>query len=119
MPCIKARKFGYADYEAIATQHKSSDITEDVHTSTSYILDKDFFVNRSYNLIQLRWKYHAPIFVTEQWVNSLMYNLREININTTYILNIFGVTLNSTVSYREHLMNTAAKLKSRNNILHK
>lgn len=118
MPTTRARKFGYADDWAIATSSKSMEETEKTLTDDLNIL-KDYF---------RKWRLQPNANKTEVTCFHLNNRLarRELNVRFGNGLlrhnrypKYLGVTLDRTLSFKEHLAKTAAKLKTRNNILQK
>lgn len=118
MPGTESRRFGYADDWAIATRHKLVENTEEVLTDDLTELGEYF----------KRWRLKLNPNKTEVCcfhLNNKMAN-RELQVHIDNQLlrhnsypKYLGVTLDRTLSFKKHLENTAAKLRTRNNIIHK
>lgn len=118
MPNTTSKKFGYADDWAIAAQHRNIEETESILTSDIATLGEYF----------RRWRLQVNASKTETCCFHLHNKQagKELNImfeNKQLKHNKFpkylGVTLDRTLSFKEHLTKTAGKIKTRNNILHK
>lgn len=118
MPETKSRKFGYADDWALAIGHRDFKVTEDILTRDLSTMGK-YFRN---------WRLQPSAAKTE--VSSFHLNNRlankELHVHFENRLlshnkypKYLGITLDRTLSFKEHLTRTAAKLRSRNNILQK
>lgn len=118
IPCTISRQFAYADDLAIVTQH--SNVNEIEAT-----LNKDLSILSEYFD---QWCLIPSTTKTETCLFHL--NNRQTNITLNVSLNnsplphnpnpkYLGVTLDRTLSYKKHLTNSAAKLKTRNNIIQK
>jgi hypothetical protein len=118
MPSTTSRRFGYADDWALTCQHRTFEAGESTLSSD---LDKlgQYFRN---------WRLQPNASKTE--VTCFHLNNRDANksLNVTFegeLLNhnvnpkYLGVTLDRTLSFREHLGKLSAKIKTRNNIIHK
>lgn len=118
MPETRSRKFGYADDWVLATQHRSFEETEDVLTSDLASLGTYF---RRWRLKPNPNKTETACFhlsnraASKQLQVQFEDTLLRHNDHPKYL----GVTLDRTLTYKKHLENTAAKLRTRNNILHK
>jgi hypothetical protein len=118
MPTTRSRKFGYADDWAIAIRSKSMEEMEETLTDDLNILGKYFH----------NWRLQPSLSKTEVacfHLNNRMAN-RELNVNFGNKLlhhnrypKYLGVTLDRTLSFKQHLTKTASKLKTRNNIIQK
>lgn len=118
IPYTKSRKFIYADDIVIATQHRSFERTECVLTSDLESLSSYF---KKWRLRPSETKTEVSCFhLNNQMAN---HQLRITFNNTTLRHNptpkYLGVTLDRALTYKKHLTNTAAKINTRNNILHK
>lgn len=118
MPETQCRKFGYADDWAIATQHSIFETTEEFLSSDLNRLGKYF----------RQWRLRPNPNKTEVTCFHLCNRFANRTINVDFEGNrlrhnthpkYLGVTLDRTLSYKEHLTKLAMKLRSRNNILHK
>lgn len=118
MPETTTRKFGYADDLAIAVQHREFLATE-VTLSADLTILGQFFRN---------WRLKPSTSKTEVCcfhLNNKLANTRlHVLFNGSYLRHndypkYLGVTLDRTLTYKKHLSNTAAKLKTRNNIVSK
>lgn len=118
MPKTTSKKFGYADDWALATSHKDLDITEQ-------ILTKDLATLGSYFRY---WRLQPNAVKTEvscfHLNNKLANHQLKIHFEGRVLCHnrfpkYLGVTLDRTLSFKEHLTKTTAKLRTRNNILQK
>ena len=118
MPGTASRKFGYADDWVLATQHKSFEVMEATLSSDLVSLGTYF---RKWRLQPNPTKTEVACFhlcnksANRQLDVHFEGNRLQHNACPKYL----GVTLDRTLTYKRHLENTAAKLKTRNNILHK
>lgn len=118
MPYTTSRKFGYADDWVLATQHKNFEVMETTLTSDLVTLSSYF---RKWRLQPNPTKTETTCFhlcnksANRQLDVRFEGNRLRHNAYPKYL----GVTLDRTLTYKRHLENTAAKLKTRNNILHK
>lgn len=118
MPPTSGRKFGYADDSAIATQSNSFRECEE-------ILNKDLLALEKYFK---KWGLKPNPKKTE----SITFHLNNHQANYQLKLSFcgqsvkhnshpkyLGFTMDRSLTHRKHCENTAAKIKSRNNIIHK
>lgn len=118
MPATSARKFGYADDWAIATRHKNLEETEAVLAEDLYSLGNYF---RQWRLQPSAVKTEVSCFHLN---NKLANQELKIRFEGNWLSHnntpkYLGITLDRTLSFKKHLTQTAAKLNTRNNILHK
>jgi len=115
LPCILCRKFAYADDVCFTTQAETfaeleCTLTADLTRVTQYCQ---------------RWRLKPSTSKTVSSVFHLRNTWANCQLNVSMSGNLLkhkvylGVTLDRTLSYKEHLSKTAAKLKSRNNLLSK
>lgn len=118
MPETKSRKFGYADDWVIATRHQSFEETEETLTADLRTLGTYF---RKWRLRPNPTKTETSCFhlCNKNAARVLQVNFEGRLLHHNTHPKYLGVTLDRTLSYRKHLENTAAKLRTRNNILHK
>lgn len=118
LPHTTSRKFGYADDLAIAVQQKHITATEDILTNDLSRLAVYF----------REWRLKPSMSKTESCCFHLNNKMANVGLRVYFggaLLHhnptpkYLGVTLDRTLTYKKHLTNTAAKLKTRNNILHK
>lgn len=118
LPQTRSKKFGYADDLALAACSKTIDeasniLTEDLSMMSNYFAD---------------WRLTPNMNKTE--VSSFHLNNRQAHKQPVVYFNnhllrynpfpkYLGITLDRTLSYKKHLENTAAKVNTRNNIIHK
>lgn len=118
LPNTRSTKFCYADDIALAFRAKDLSQTEPVLSEDLSVLNT--FFNK--------WRLRPSSSKTE--VCAFHLNNRQANAKLQIQLNgntlrhnnfpkYLGVTLDRTLSFRKHLENTAAKLKTRNNIIQK
>lgn len=118
MPETRSRKFGYADDWVLTTQHRSFGETEATLSSDLASLGTYF---RKWRLRPSPNKTETACFhLSNRAANRQLQvyfedTLLRHNTHPKYL----GVTLDRTLTYKRHLENTAAKLRTRNNILHK
>lgn len=118
IPETKSHKFGYADDRALATS--STDIketetilTEDLHTLSVYFRKWRLKPNPSKTEVSC---FHLSNLLANRKLNIIFENqLVNHNFNPKYL----GITLDRTFVFKEHLLKTAEKLKTRNNIIQK
>ena len=118
MPDTISCKFGYADDWAIATRDSSFENTEEILTDDLAKMNNYF----------KQWRLKPNPNKTEVTcfhLNNKMAN-RQLRVYANNQLlrhnnhpKYLGVTLDRTLSFKQHLQNTAAKLRTRNNIIHK
>ncbi|KAE9532084.1 hypothetical protein AGLY_010286 [Aphis glycines] len=118
LPLTHSIKFAYADDLAIVTQHKDLNETERILTDDLITLGNYFHA----------WRLKPNTSKTEASCFHLNNKLASAQLDITFngdALNhnchpkYLGITLDRTLSFKTHLENTAAKLNSRNNIIHK
>lgn len=118
IPVTCSRQFAYADDLAIITQHVDANVIERTLSADLDVLSKYFKT----------WCLKPSLSKTETCFFHL--NNRQAHITLKVSLNgsllphntnpkYLGVTLDRTLSYKKHLTNLAAKLRTRNNIIHK
>lgn len=118
LPITQSRKFIYADDLALATQQRTLTKSEQTLSSDLSIMNEYF----------KKWRLTPNPSKTE--VSCFHLNNRLANTKLNVVFNekvlhhqtfpkYLGVTLDRTLSFKRHLQNTAAKLRSRNNILQK
>lgn len=118
MPTTTSRKFGYADDWAIATRDPSFEntegaLSEDLARIISYF--KQWRLKPNPNKTEVAC-FHLNNKMANRQLRVFADNQQlKHNKNPKYL----GVTLDRTLSFKEHLQNTAAKLRTRNNIIHK
>lgn len=118
MPATTAKKFGYADDWAMAVARGSFEETEAILTADLASLGEYF---RKWRLQPSTTKTEVSCF----HLNNKMAN-RELSIPFEGHLlrhnmtpKYLGVTLDRTLSFNKHLSQSAAKINTRNNIIHK
>lgn len=118
MPTTTSRKFGYADDNALAAQFQSFSECEETLNKDLLVLEKYF----------KRWGLKPNPKKTESISCHLNSRQANYHLKVTFCGNTvkhnshpkyLGVTLDRSLIYRKHCENTAAKIKSRNNIIHK
>ncbi|KAL1465708.1 hypothetical protein WDU94_005254 [Cyamophila willieti] len=118
MPSTQSKKFGYADDWALATRNVSIEETESILSSDLSTLEK-YFRN---------WRLKPNATKTEVCCFHLNNRLAQRKLHVTFANQTLkhndnpkylGVVLDRTLSFKVHLQNTASKLKTRNNIIHK
>lgn len=118
LPETTARKFCYADDLALATQHKNLEKTEEILTKDLSTLDQYF----------KKWRLRPSAAKTEVSCFHLNNRLANTKLNISFsdrVLNhnnfpkYLGVTLDRTLSFKQHLLNLSKKVKTRNNIIQK
>jgi len=118
LPCILCRKFAYADDICFTTQAET--FAELECTLTADLIRVTQYCHR-WRLKSSTSKTVSSVFhLRNIWANrqlnvSMSSDLLKHDPNPVYL----GVTLDRTLSYKEHLSKTAAELKSRNNLLSK
>ncbi|KAL1448470.1 hypothetical protein WDU94_013986, partial [Cyamophila willieti] len=118
IPETKSKKFGYADDWAIAVR------TSDIHEAETILTEDLAALGRYFR--QWRLKPNASkTEITCFHLNNQQANLKlkvefegEL-LNHNFTPKYLGVTLDRTLTFKPHLQKTAAKLKSRNNIIQK
>ncbi|KAI5726259.1 hypothetical protein M8J77_025912 [Diaphorina citri] len=118
IPDTKSKKFGYADDWALATRSENIEETETILTEDLAILHKYY---KDWRLKPNATKTEVTCFhLNNQLANrKLNINFANQTLNHNNNPKYLGVVLDRTLSYKIHLKNTAAKLKTRNNIIHK
>lgn len=118
MPHTSSRKFGYADDWVLATQHKNFEVMEATLSSDLVTLSTYF---RKWRLQPNPTKTEATCFhlCNKSAGRRLDVRFEGNRLQHNEYPKYLGVTLDRTLTYKRHLENTAAKLKTRNNILHK
>ncbi|KAL4096724.1 hypothetical protein QTP88_021619 [Uroleucon formosanum] len=118
LPSTISRKFAYADDITVATQHEKFENNE-------AILNQDLEKLRKYFQ---QWRLKSNIQKTEISTFHLNNKLAKHQPTITFGNQILaynptpkylGVTLDRTLTYKIHLQNTAAKIRTRNNIIQK
>lgn len=118
MPATTSRKFGYADDSAIATQSESFQKCEETLNKDLLTIEKYFkkwglkpnpkkTESITFHLNNQRADYELKLSFCRQTVRH--------NSHPKYL----GYTMDRSLTHRKHCENTAAKIKSRNNIIHK
>lgn len=118
IPETRSRKFGYADDWVLATRCKSFEETEEILTADLHIVGKYF---RKWRLQPNATKTEVSSFHLNNKLAGRILNIQFENTTLAYnkTPKYLGVTLDRTLSFKEHLTKTAEKLKSRNNIIQK
>lgn len=118
LPETISQKFGYADDWAIAAQDRSMEATEHILTADLERLG-DYF--RRWRLRPNATKTEVTCFHLDnaQAKRKLNVHFENRTLNHNSHPKYLGVTLDRTLTFKEHLRNTAAKLKTRNNIIQK
>ena len=118
MPETRSRKFGYADDWVLTTQHRCFEETENVLSADLVTLGTYF---RRWRLRPNPRKTEVACFhLTNREANrQLQVHFDDTLLHHNKHPKYLGVTLDRTLTYKKHLENTAAKLRSRNNIIHK
>ena len=118
LPSTISQKFAYADEITVATQHEKFENNE-------AILNQDLEKLRKYFQ---QWRLKPNIQKTEVSTFHLNNKLAKHQPTITFGNQILaynptpkylGVTLDRTLTYKNHLQNTAAKIRTRNNIIQK
>lgn len=118
LPETQSRKFCYADDIAVAIRHKDISVMENVLNDDLARLERYF---HKWRLQPSATKtevscFHLNTRMADRAVHvSLQGSVLRYNKHPKYL----GVTLDRTLSFKKHLENTAAKIRSRNNILQK
>ncbi|KAG4065990.1 hypothetical protein HA402_001237 [Bradysia odoriphaga] len=118
MPPTASRKFGYADDNAIAVQSKCFMECERTLNKDLLILQKYF---NKWGLKPNPKKTESTSFHLNNKQANYQLNLRFCNQNVKHTCHpkYLGITLDRSLTHRKHCENTAAKIKTRNNIIHK
>lgn len=118
LPRTTSQKFGYADDWAIAARHNNMNVTETILTDDLAVMGEYF---RKWRLRPNATKTEVCCFhLNNAQANkklSVHFENRLLTHNSTP--KYLGVTLDRTLSFKEHLQRTAEKLKTRNNIIQK
>ncbi|KAL1454475.1 hypothetical protein WDU94_010720 [Cyamophila willieti] len=118
IPTTQSRKFGYADDWAIAVRSSDVQVAEKT-LSEDLITLGDYF--RKWRLKPNASKTEVSCFhLNNQQANMKLrveFDGQILNHNNTP--KYLGITLDRTLTFKPHLQKTAAKLKSRNNIIQK
>lgn len=118
IPDTNCRKFGYADDWALAVRNNNIPEAENILSEDLSKLSRYF---RQWRLKPNPSKTEVSCFhLNNQQANmnlKVRFDGQILNHNSTP--KYLGVTLDRTLSYKLHLTKTAAKLKSRNNIIQK
>jgi Reverse transcriptase (RNA-dependent DNA polymerase)/Endonuclease/Exonuclease/phosphatase family len=118
LPMSQSRKFQYADDLALTTQHKNMQAAEEVLTEDLEDLSVYF----------KHWRLTPSVTKTESACFHLSNRMAHIPLEVTFngaVLKhnfnpkYLGITLDRSLTYKQHIQNTAGKLKTRNNLLHK
>lgn len=118
MPPTRSKKFGYADDWALATQNSliqnsEAILTEDLERLVKYFKQWRLKPNPKKTEVSC---FHLNNNMAHTKLKVYIDNqLLTHNYNPKYL----GVTLDRTLSFKKHLENTAAKLRTRNNIIQK
>lgn len=118
LPETASRKFGYADDLSLATQNQQMSTTEVTLTADLALLSQYF---KNWRLCPSMAKTESACFHLNNHLARSRLNVQfnGITLNHNTHPKYLGVTLDRTLSFNKHLSNTAEKLKSRNNLLHK
>ncbi|KAI5744621.1 hypothetical protein M8J76_003905 [Diaphorina citri] len=118
IPETKSHKFGYADDWALATSSSNVEETEEILTEDLHVLSTYF---RKWRLKPNPSKTEVTCFHLTNALAQMKLNVLFENHPVTHNFKpkYLGVTLDRTLSYRDHLSKTAEKLKTRNNIIQK
>ena len=118
LPLTESRKFIYADDMALTFQNKSIEIIEN-KLSTDLDIMNNYFKNWRLSLNPSKTEvscFHLDNHQKKKTLNITLNNKTlKHNFNPTYL----GVTLDTSLLYREHLEKMKQKLKTRNNIIYK
>lgn len=118
MPHTTSRKFGYADDLALASRSRtieetSNVLSEDLAMLGRYFIDWRLIPNMNKTEVMCFHLNNKQARLEPQvYFNN---NLLRYNPYPKYL----GITMDRTLSYKTHLENTAAKINTRNNIIHK
>lgn len=118
IPTTNARKLIYADNICLVTQDNNLDacektLTADLTVLSHYLKQWRLKPNPAKTEISL---FHLNNRQANQTIKVVFNNVEVRNSqNPTYL----GVTLDRTLTYKEHLTKTAAKIKTRNNLIQK
>lgn len=118
LPKTVSRKFAYADDITLATQHK--DILKTEETLNVDLEDMNVYF-RKWRLCPSLSKTEVSCFHLNSKIASYKLNVvfdgayLNHNFNPKYL----GVTLDRSLTFRNHLSNAAGKLRTRNNIIQK
>lgn len=118
MPPTVSKKFGYADDLALAArsntiEDNNNTLSEDLSNLSKYFADWRLIPSMSktevscFHLNNKQARMEPQVYFND--------NLLRYNPHPKYL----GVTLDRTLSFKKHLENTAAKINTRNNIIHK
>jgi hypothetical protein len=118
LPDTVSRKFIYADDIAVATQHTDfraaeNVLTEDLRSITTYLRQWRLKPNAQKTIVTC---FHlSNKLANHQPHVEFDGRILEMDQTPKYL----GVTLDTQLTYRKHIENTKAKIKTRNNIIHK
>lgn len=118
LPPTASRKFMYADDLALATQNNKMQIIEeqleeDLDTLKEYFEQQRLLLNKNKTVVSA---FHLTSQLAKSKLNIRTGNQKLQHEDTPKYL---GVTLDRQLTYRKHIENTAAKVRTRNNIIHK
>ena len=118
LPATNSRKFIYADDITLATQHNKFEVTEEILTNDLKLIS-DYL--HKWRLIPNTDKTVVTPFHLNNRLSKYKPQIKfggkslEYDPTPKYL----GVTLDRQLTYKHHIENTAAKLKTRNKIIHK
>jgi hypothetical protein len=118
LPETTSRKFGYADDWTLAFQHRRFDVGESTLTSDLEGLGQYF---RKWRLLPNASKTEVTCFhLNNREANTeLSVSFEGEVLNHSKFPKYLGVTLDRTLTYKEHLNKLSSKVKTRNNVIQK
>ncbi|KAG5868873.1 hypothetical protein JTB14_014318 [Gonioctena quinquepunctata] len=113
IPETDSRKFAFANDLAVAFSHKSIESTEEIPNLRQY--HRKWRLTPNPGKTECIW-FHPNNKLSERKLD-ITFSGAQIKHNPG--LKYLGVTLDPSLTYRFHLVNTAAKVNTRNNIIQK
>lgn len=118
LPETRARKFIYADDIALVTQSNDFNSSEAVLTSDLQMLET--FLHTWRLKINVNKTESTTFHLSNKYANYRpQIEFRNHVLQYNHLPKYLGVTLDRSLTYKQHLTKMASKLKTRNNVLHK